>query len=125
MIRETARRFAAERVAPFAAEWDRSGQLPAGLLNEMGRLGLFGLLIPPAYGGSGSSFRTWCVALEEIAAACAGLSTLMHVHALGNAGPIARLASETTKRRWLTRSAGSRAGNKWVRTVRSRWSLDH
>src|SRR3546814_5905158 len=58
MIRETARRFAAERVAPFAAEWDRSGQLPAGLLNEMGRLGLFGLLIPPAYGGSGSSFRT-------------------------------------------------------------------
>src|SRR3546814_6027964 len=51
--------------------------------------------------GSGSSFRTWCVALEEIAAACAGLSTLMHVHALGTAGPIARLASETQKRRWL------------------------
>src|SRR3546814_1583038 len=101
MIRKTARRFAAERVAPFAAEWDRSGQLPAVLLNEMGRRGLFGLRIPPAYGGSGSSFRTWCVALEEIAAACAGLSTLMHVHALGTAGPIARLASETQKRRWL------------------------
>src|SRR3546814_3983176 len=59
------------------------------------------LPISPAYGGSGSSFRTWCVALEEIAAACAGLSTLMHVHALGTAGPIARLASETQKRRWL------------------------
>src|SRR3546814_6346952 len=59
------------------------------------------LLIPPAYGGWGSSFRTWCVALEEIAAACAGLSTLMHVHALGTAGPIARLASKTQKRRWL------------------------
>src|SRR3546814_7572382 len=37
MIRETARRFAAERVAPFAAEWDRSGQLPAGLLHALDR----------------------------------------------------------------------------------------
>src|SRR3546814_11918948 len=37
MIRETARRFAAERVAPFAAAWDRSGPPPAGLLNETGR----------------------------------------------------------------------------------------
>ncbi len=101
MIQETARRFAVERLAPYGREWDQEGGFPAALLEEMGELGLFGLLAPSDHGGMGGGYRTWCVALEEIAAGNAGISTLMHVHALGTAGPIAHLADDAQKQRWL------------------------
>jgi hypothetical protein len=66
----------------------------------MGDLGLFGLLAPAAEGGSGTPFRQFVLALEEIAAADAGLSTLLHVHAFTTA-MIARNATTAQKAAWL------------------------
>ena len=68
MIRETARNFAAERLKPFAAEWDRESIFPGEALAEMGRLGLMGMLVPERYDGAASDHVSYALALEEIAA---------------------------------------------------------
>ena len=68
MIRETARNFAAERLKPFAAEWDREATFPRQAIEEMGQLGLMGMLVPEAYDGAASDHVSYALALEEIAA---------------------------------------------------------
>lgn len=109
MIRDVARRFARERLLPFGREWDRTGAFPRSLLPEMGKLGLFGILAPQEYGGLGGGYLTWAVALEEIAAGNGGISTLMHVHALGTAGVIASLGNAEQKAQWLPRMIAGEA----------------
>ncbi|HEY2967400.1 MAG TPA: acyl-CoA dehydrogenase family protein, partial [Casimicrobiaceae bacterium] len=68
MIRDTMRNFARERLAPFAAEWDRSHAFPREALVELGRLGAYGIVIPERYGGAGLDYLSLAVTLEEIAA---------------------------------------------------------
>nr|WP_283848733.1 acyl-CoA dehydrogenase family protein [Bradyrhizobium brasilense] len=109
MIRDVARRFARERLLPFGREWDRTGTFPRSLLPEMGNLGLFGILAPQEYGGLGGGYLTWAVALEEVAAGNGGISTLMHVHALGTAGVIANLGNAEQKAQWLPRMIAGEA----------------
>ena len=54
MIRDMARRFAVEQLAPFAGEWDRECTFPAAAIREMGELGLLGMLIPQNWDGAGA-----------------------------------------------------------------------
>lgn len=109
MIRDTARRFAREKLAPFGREWDKTGEFPPQLLTEMGALGLFGLLLPEAYGGSNAGYLKHMLAVEEIAAGNGGISTLMHVHALGAASTLAALGNDAQKAEWLPRMIAGEA----------------
>jgi butyryl-CoA dehydrogenase len=52
MIPDAARTFAAERLRPFSAEWDRESRFPREALAEMGALGFLGMLVPEAYDGA-------------------------------------------------------------------------
>ena len=90
MLRETARRFATQRLAPNAARWDEEGKCPNEVIAEMGRLGLLGMTIPEAYGGVGASYEDFMAVMEEIAAGDGGVSTIMHVHQFGGAAPTRR-----------------------------------
>jgi isovaleryl-CoA dehydrogenase len=80
MLRESVRRFASERVAPLAAEIDRSNQFPTHLWKEMGALGLLGITASEDYGGAGLGYLAHCVAMEELsrASASVGLSYAAH-----------------------------------------------
>jgi isovaleryl-CoA dehydrogenase len=80
MLRESVRRFARERVAPLAAEIDRSNQFPKQLWKEMGALGILGVTAEEAYGGAGLGYLAHCVAMEELsrASASVGLSYAAH-----------------------------------------------
>src|SRR4030095_5757020 len=80
MIRDSARKVAAEVVAPTAAERDRTSAWPRSELKTVGELRFLGMLVPEEYGGSGASFVEYCLAIEEFAAADAGFATLIHVH---------------------------------------------
>ena len=100
-VQSTARRFSQEVLAPNAGAWERDGAAPNEVIRQMGELGLFGLLIPTEFGGSGSDVLTFIIAMEEIAAGDGGLSTLMHVHGLGVARTLAKHGTEEQKRRWL------------------------
>jgi len=79
LIQETARRFAADRLAPNAEEWDRDGIFPRDALSEMGELGLMGILVPEEFGGAEADFISYAVALSEIAGGDGGTSVTMAV----------------------------------------------
>ncbi|MFP3624587.1 acyl-CoA dehydrogenase family protein, partial [Burkholderia sp. SIMBA_051] len=71
MIRDAARDFATERLAPHAAQWDRDARLPADVVTQMGELGFLGMIVPAEWGGSYTDYVAYALALEEIAAGCA------------------------------------------------------
>lgn len=79
-LRETVRRFAQERIAPIAAEIDRSNEFPAGLWAELGALGLLGVTADPDYGGSGMGYLAHVVAVEEISRASASVGLSYGAH---------------------------------------------
>ena len=77
MIRDQFRRFADEKVAPFAHEWHLKDELiPIEILNEMGELGVFGLTIPEEFGGFGMGKTAMCVVSEELSRGYIGVGSL-------------------------------------------------
>ncbi|MFO1153886.1 MAG: acyl-CoA dehydrogenase family protein [Rhodospirillales bacterium] len=100
-IRDMARDFARERLAPFAADWDRNHTFPAEALREMGELGFFGMLMPEAYGGSEIGQVAYTLALEEIAAGDGACSTIMSVHNSVACMPILKFGTEAQKQQFL------------------------
>lgn len=79
MIRDTARQFARERLAPGAAKRDHGATFPAEEVKELGALGLMGMLIPESLGGAGVDYVSMALAIEEIAAADGAMSTIVSV----------------------------------------------
>jgi butyryl-CoA dehydrogenase len=101
MIQETARNFAAERLKPFAAEWDRSSTFPREAIEEMGQLGLMGMLVPEKWDGAASDHVSYALAVEEIAAGDGSCSTIMSVHNSVGCMPVLKFGSEEQKERFL------------------------
>jgi alkylation response protein AidB-like acyl-CoA dehydrogenase len=79
-IRELARRFADERIAPRAAEWDRGHVFPRELFAELGELGLMGVCVPEEQGGAGADFLSYILVIEELSRADAGVGVTVAVH---------------------------------------------
>ncbi len=104
-IQEAARRFAQERLAPFAEGWDRRHEFPAEALREMGALGFLGMTTPEDYGGAAAGQIAYAMALEEIAAGCGAVSTIMSVHNSVGCAPILKFGTEEQKRRFLPKMA--------------------
>jgi butyryl-CoA dehydrogenase len=101
MIRDTMRSFARERLAPFAAEWDRNHVFPRAALSELAELGAYGIAIPERYGGAGLDTVSLAVALEEIAAGDGATSTILSVQNSVVCGPLFAFGSEAQKERYL------------------------
>jgi alkylation response protein AidB-like acyl-CoA dehydrogenase len=87
-IRDLARRFADEVVAPQAPAWDREHTFPKDVLTQMGELGLLGTCIPSEHGGAGADFVAYVLALEEISRGDAGLGVTFAVHVSAGQLPI-------------------------------------
>ncbi|WP_374468201.1 acyl-CoA dehydrogenase family protein [Ferrovibrio sp.] len=101
MVRDMARDFAREKLAPGAAERDRTAELPLGLLREMGGLGLMGMGVPEEWDGAGADFVSYVLALEEIAAADGGVSTIMSVNNSPVCAALLRYGTPAQKERFL------------------------
>jgi butyryl-CoA dehydrogenase len=101
MIRDMARNFAATRLKPFAADWDREARFPADAIVEMGRLGFMGMLVPEADGGAGADHVAYALALEEIAAGDGATSTIMSVHNSVGCMPLLKFGTAEQKARFL------------------------
>ena len=101
MVRDMARDFAVEKLAPHAAEWDRDAIFPVEVIREMGALGLMGMLIPPEWEGGGADNIAYIMALEEIAAGDGACSTIMTVHNTVACLPIYKFGTNEQKERFL------------------------
>jgi butyryl-CoA dehydrogenase len=80
ILRNTVREFADKEIAPRAAHYDETSEFPWDNVHGLGDLGLFGLGVDEAYGGSGGTTRQVAIAIEEIARACAATSTTYAAH---------------------------------------------
>jgi len=79
-IRALARRFADERIAPYAAAWDREHAFPREVFAQLGELGLMGVCVPEEHGGAGADFLSYVLVLEELSRADAGVGVTVAVH---------------------------------------------
>ena len=101
MIRDMARQFAQERLAPNAAAWDRAAAFPRDAIAEMGALGLLGMTVPAEWDGAGADHVSYALALEEVAAGDGCCSTIMSVHNSVGCAPILRYGNSAQKERFL------------------------
>jgi len=93
--------FAQSRLKPFSAEWDRESRFPAEAVREMGELGLMGMLVPEAWGGSDTGYVAYARAIEEIAAGDGACSTIVAVHNSVGCVPILDFGTDAQKKRFL------------------------
>jgi alkylation response protein AidB-like acyl-CoA dehydrogenase len=101
MIRDTVRALARERIAPNAQAWEAAGAYPRELFTELADLGLLGMTTPESYGGAEADYVSYSLALQELAYADGGLSTVISVHNAPVNAALLKDGSEAQKRRFL------------------------
>src|SRR3989441_4251860 len=101
MLRTTVRSFADEKIAPLAAEIDKTDRFPAELWPEMGALGLHGITVEEEYGGAGMGYLAHCVAMEEVSRASASVGLSYGAHSNLCVNQIRRNGNEAQKRKYL------------------------
>ena len=103
LLRESVRDFAQREIAPRAADIDRANEFPADLWRKFGALGLLGITVDEAYGGSRMGYLAHIVAMEEISRASASVGLSYGAHSNLCVNQIRRNGSEAQKRRYLPR----------------------
>lgn len=120
-FRAVVRDFAEREIAPHVAQWDRDHHLPIEIVNAMGELGLFGLIVPEQYGGAlpddeargeggtAGAFTSLCVAIEEIGRGDQSLGITLEAGVGLGINPILTYGTEAQKQRWLPDLVAGRA----------------
>ncbi len=105
MMRKMVREFARSEIAPWTDSMDGEDRFPKEVVGKMGRLGLMGIPIPEEWGGSGSDFLSYILALEEIAKVSATAGVILAVHTSVGTFPILRYGNEEQRKKYVPRLA--------------------
>jgi butyryl-CoA dehydrogenase len=103
--RDTARRFARERLERVGVEIDRTHQFPTAAVAELGALGMLGVFIPEEYGGAGLDNVSYLLVVEELSVECASTGVIVSAHSSLGSWPILGTGTEEQKRRFLPKMA--------------------
>ncbi|MFK3795250.1 acyl-CoA dehydrogenase family protein [Pseudomonas sp. NPDC088444] len=109
MIRDMARDFARNEIAPHARIWEQNGWIDDALIEKLGELGLLGMIVPEQWGGTYIDYVAYALAVEEISAGDAATGTLMSVHSSVGCGPILNYGTDAQKNQWLEKLATGKA----------------
>ena len=109
MIRDAARDFAQNEIAPIAAQFDESGEFPYETIKKMGGMGFMGIEVPEQYGGAGMDTLAYVLAMEEIAKVDASHSVIMSVNNSLYCHGIMTFGTEEQKQKFLTPVASGKA----------------
>ena len=102
MLRDMARDFAAEKIAPHADEWDEAHYYPyEEVIKPMGELGFFGTVIPEQYGGNEMGWLAAMILTEEMAKASSSVRVQINMQALGCAFTIFRYGTDALKEKYV------------------------
>jgi alkylation response protein AidB-like acyl-CoA dehydrogenase len=100
-FRKVVRDFAEREIAPHVAKWDREHHFPVEVVHAMGELGLFGLVAPEKYGGSGGDFTSLCVAIEELGRVDQSIGITLEAGVGLGINPILTYGTDAQKDEWL------------------------
>jgi isovaleryl-CoA dehydrogenase len=101
MLREMVQRFAAEEIAPRAADIDEQNEFPADLWKKFGDLGLLGITVSEEFGGAGMGYLAHAVAMEEISRASASVGLSYGAHSNLCVNQIFKNGTDEQRRRYL------------------------
>ncbi|HZG70343.1 MAG TPA: acyl-CoA dehydrogenase [Chondromyces sp.] len=101
MIRKMVRDFAKNEVEPSAAERDENERFDREIFDKMAELGLTGIPWPEEYGGIGSDYLAYCIAIEELSRVCASTGVTLSAHTSLAGWPIYKFGSEEQKQKYL------------------------
>jgi acyl-CoA dehydrogenase family protein 9 len=100
-VQTLARAFARAEIEPHAAEWDREHHFPRELFVKLAELGLMGTCVPEEYGGAGTDFVSYILALEELSRADAGVGVTVAVHTSAVTLPLLDFGTEEQQARFV------------------------
>lgn len=112
-VASAAREFALSHIAPHVMEWDEQQFFPKQTLQELGKLGLMGILVPEEFGGAGLSYFEYKVAIEEIAKVCGSVGLSVAAHNSLCTGHILYFGNEEQKKNWLPLLASGQWIGAW------------
>ncbi len=101
MIRKMVRDFAKNEVEPTAAERDEEERFDVGIFQKMAGLGLTGIPWPEKYGGIGSDYLAYCIAVEELSRVCASTGVTLSAHTSLAGWPVYKFGTEEQKQKYL------------------------
>ncbi len=113
MIINMVRDFAEKHIRPNVMEWDEAQIFPIDTFKKLGELGLMGVLVPQAYGGSGLGYHEYVNVIVEIARVCGSIGLSVAAHNSLCTGHIMAFANETQKAKWLPRLATAEWIGAW------------
>ncbi|WOB09083.1 acyl-CoA dehydrogenase family protein [Piscinibacter gummiphilus] len=100
-IQDAVRAFVQDRIAPQAAQWDKTHHFPADELKGLAALGCYGVAVPTEWGGAGLDYLSLSLILEEIAAGDGATSTVVSVNNCPVCSILMAWGSEAQKAQWL------------------------
>lgn len=112
-LREMVRKFAAEKIRPYARQWDRDQMLPDELVAELAGLGLLGILTPEEYGGVGLGYLANAVVMEEVARQDGGVALLLAAHNGLCLSHLNLAANDEQKRKYVPKLASGEWVGAW------------
>ena len=112
-VAQSARDFANQYIKPHLMDWEESQEFPLHIFKEMGKLGLMGVLVPEAYGGTGLGYFEYNVTIQEIAKVCGSIGLSLAAHNSLCTGHILSFGSEEQKHKYLPKLATAEHIGAW------------
>ena len=113
MVAQMVKDFAEKNIRPHVMDWDEAQTFPIELFKQLGELGLMGVLVPEAYGGSGFGYFEYVSVIVEIAKVCGSIGLSVAAHNSLCTGHILAFANEEQKQRWLPKLATAEWIGAW------------
>jgi alkylation response protein AidB-like acyl-CoA dehydrogenase len=112
-VGRTARDFASQFIRPNVSQWDEHQEFPHQLFKELGKLGMMGIVVPEAYGGSGLSYMEYVTIIVEISKVCGGIGLSLAAHNSLCTGHILAFGNQQQKEKYLPALASGEALGAW------------
>lgn len=112
-VAQTARDFANQHIRQNLMEWDESQEFPVHIFKALGELGMMGVLVPEAYGGTGLSYFEYNVIIQEISKVCGSIGLSLAAHNSLCTGHIMTFGNEAQKQKYLPKLATAEHIGAW------------
>ncbi|MEO6489802.1 MAG: acyl-CoA dehydrogenase family protein [Ferruginibacter sp.] len=112
-VGQSAKDFALQHIKPYLMEWDESQEFPVKIFKELGKLGMMGIMVPEAYGGTGLGYFEYSTVIQEISKVCGSIGLSLAAHNSLCTGHILAFGNESQKQKYLPKLATAEHIGAW------------